>query len=71
MAKVLRHGRDRVTIDEEAAERAVMCEACGAAMTHHAEKAMAAATEDGAAPVVAVHACGGCGGVAVVWGRVA
>ena len=45
MSKVLRHGREHVTIDEEATEaaKAVPCPACGTPMTHHADKVVPAA----------------------------
>jgi NAD(P)H-dependent FMN reductase len=68
MAKVLREGREQVTIDEEAATLAtpVSCPACGAAMTHHADKAMMGEVNDatGTVPVAAIHACPACGMVA-------
>src|SRR6266704_1043141 len=42
MAKTLRHGREQITIDEEAAEAvpppAVTCPVCGATMNHHGDK---------------------------------
>ena len=45
MSKVLRYGREHVTIDEEAAEtaKAVPCPTCGDPMTHHADKVVPAA----------------------------
>ncbi len=64
MSKVLRDGREAVTIDEEAAESAppVTCPACGERMTHHADKAVpAAAAADAEIVMVAAHACPGCG----------
>lgn len=61
MAKVLRYGREQVTIDEEAAAR-MMCPQCGTPMTHHADKAVPAArTGDAEMMVAAVRACSGCG----------
>lgn len=57
MAKVLRQGREQVTIDEEAAAR-VVCAACGGKMAHHADKLQVGA--DGEA-LIAVHQCPGCG----------
>jgi NAD(P)H-dependent FMN reductase len=61
MAKVLRHGREAVTIDEEAAER-IPCEMCGAMMNRHAEKLMMAdAPEDAPSPIASMHACPACG----------
>jgi NAD(P)H-dependent FMN reductase len=61
MAKVLRHGREHVTVDEEAAERPVTCPVCGTAMTHHADKEVASvpALED--VTVLAAHTCANCG----------
>jgi NAD(P)H-dependent FMN reductase len=64
MSKVLRHGREQVTIDEEAAEAAkpVPCPACGTPMTHHADKAVpAAATSESEVMIAAARACSGCG----------
>ena len=64
MSKVLRHGREHVTIDEEAVEVAkpVPCSYCGEAMTHHADKAIAAAaTGEDEVAIAAALACGGCG----------
>ncbi|MDH4063627.1 MAG: NAD(P)H-dependent oxidoreductase [Acidobacteriota bacterium] len=65
MSKVLRTGREQVTIDEEAVEapEAVLCPTCGTPMTHHADKAQPAATSDEAeVAMAAAHACAGCGG---------
>jgi len=64
MAKVLRHGREQVTIDEEAAEAAkpVTCPNCGSTMTHHADKVVpAAASSEGDVAIAAALACPGCG----------
>jgi NAD(P)H-dependent FMN reductase len=64
MSKVLRHGRERVTIDEEAAEATthVPCPNCGETMTHHADKAIAAAAASESDAVIAsALACSGCG----------
>ena len=64
MSKVLRHGREQVTIDEEAAEavKPVPCPNCGATMTHHADKVVpAAATSEGDVAIAAALACAGCG----------
>jgi NAD(P)H-dependent FMN reductase len=64
MSKVLRHGRERVTIDDEAAEAAtpVPCPNCGETMTHHADKALAvAAASESDAVLAAALACSGCG----------
>ncbi len=65
MAKVLRYGREQVTIDEEAADIAasrVTCSVCGAAMNHHGDKlVMADAADDAPNPLAALHACPACG----------
>jgi NAD(P)H-dependent FMN reductase len=62
MSKVLRQGRERVTIDEEAAEAAKPCPNCGEMMTHHADKVIAAAaTSEDEVAIAAALACGGCG----------
>ena len=65
MSKILRNGREQVTIDDEAAEvpAPVPYPACGAEMTHHADKAMnEPADASGVALVAAIHACADCGG---------
>src|SRR5213593_3297349 len=64
MSKVLRYGREQVTIDEEASEIAkpVPCPACGTPMTHHADKVIpAAATSESEVVIAAARACSGCG----------
>jgi NAD(P)H-dependent FMN reductase len=63
MAKVLRYGREQVTIDDEAAEAAtpVPCPNCGGPMTHHADKVIAAASSDAEVVMAAARACGACG----------
>ena len=64
MSKVLRYGREQVTIDDEAAEAVptVSCPHCGAPMTHHADKVIpAGAPQEGEVMVAAARACGGCG----------
>ena len=64
MSKVLRYGREQITIDEEAAEAAkpVPCPNCGTPMTHHADKVIpAAATSEAPVVMAAVRTCGGCG----------
>jgi NAD(P)H-dependent FMN reductase len=66
MSKVLRYGREQVTVDEEAAERpaSLVCEMCGGAMTHHADKEIVeGAPESG---MIAAHACGNCGAQAAI-----
>jgi NAD(P)H-dependent FMN reductase len=66
MAKVLRYGREQVTIDEEAA---VQCEMCGAMMNHHGDKPMMADTPDDApSPMASMHACPACGNQTAVIG---
>lgn len=60
MSKVLRHGREQVTIDEEAAER-IPCEKCATPTTHHADKMVPAAGVDDGDAMAAVRACSGCG----------
>jgi NAD(P)H-dependent FMN reductase/ribosomal protein S27AE len=64
MSKVLRQGREQVTIDEEAAEapKAVPCPKCGTPMTHHADKVVpAAAGSEGDVVIAAARACSSCG----------
>src|SRR5438876_5882727 len=64
MSKVLRYGREQVTIDEEAAEaaKALPCPQCGTPMTHHADKVVpAAASSEGEVVMAAARACSGCG----------
>ena len=63
MTKVLRHGREQVTVDDEAAERppALRCPACGMAMTHHADKEVASVPAVEGATVLSAHTCANCG----------
>jgi len=63
MSKTLREGREHITIDDEAAEKQVseICPMCGDGMTHHADKIVPAATNEGEVAVAAAHACSGCG----------
>jgi NAD(P)H-dependent FMN reductase len=64
MAKTLRHGREQITIDEEAAaaSKPVRCPECGGPMTHHADKEVpAAATSEDEVVVATVHTCVECG----------
>ena len=72
MAKVLRYGREQVTIDEEAAEiaaAAVTCGMCGATMNHHGDKPIMADTPDDApSPMASLHACPACGNQTVTIG---
>jgi NAD(P)H-dependent FMN reductase/ribosomal protein S27AE len=61
MSKVLRYGREHVSIDQEAAE-IVLCPQCGMAMTHHADKVIpAAASGDAELVMAAARACPSCG----------
>src|SRR5262245_18167150 len=63
MAKVLRYGREQVTVDDEAGEhrRAVTCPACGMAMTHHADKEVASVPALEGATVLSANTCANCG----------
>jgi NAD(P)H-dependent FMN reductase len=64
MSKTLRHGREHVTIDEEAAEavKPAPCPGCGETMTHHADKVIAAAaTGENDVTIAVALACGACG----------
>ena len=63
MAKVLRHGREHVTVEEEAAERppAVTCPMCETAMTHHADKEVSSVPAVEGAAVLSAHTCSNCG----------
>jgi NAD(P)H-dependent FMN reductase len=65
MAKTLREGRERVTIDEEASEveaPGLRCPECGGIMNHHADKAVATESDGaGATTAISMHACGSCG----------
>ena len=63
MAKVLRYGREQVTVDEETAERPapVTCPRCGAPMTHHADKEVASVPPVEGVTVLAAHTCANCG----------
>ena len=63
MTRVLRHGREQVTVDDEAAERppAVRCPVCGMAMTHHADKEVASVPAVEGATVLSAHTCANCG----------
>jgi len=61
MTKVLRHGREHVDVDEEAAQRPVKCPNCGTVMTHHADKEVSSVPPLEEVTVVAAHTCSNCG----------
>ena len=65
MAKCLRHGREQITIDEEATEvtESMACPACGDPMNHHADKSLPDSLAEGSVspPVHAILACAACG----------
>jgi len=61
MTKVLRHGREHVDVDEEAAQRPVKCPNCGTVMTHHADKGVSSVPPLEEVTVVAAHTCSNCG----------
>lgn len=63
MTKVLRYGREHVTVDEEAAERpsAIRCQMCGTAMTHHGDKEVTSVPAVEGATVLSAHSCPNCG----------
>lgn len=68
MSKVLRYGREHVSIDEEAAE-VVRCSECDAVMTRHGDKVVAAATgADGELMMASARTCPGCGAEGVSLG---
>jgi NAD(P)H-dependent FMN reductase len=63
MSKVLRQGREEITIDDEAVEasKAVPCPNCGTTMTHHADKVVPGGIGDSMVVIAAARACSGCG----------
>jgi NAD(P)H-dependent FMN reductase len=61
MTKVLRYGREHVTVEEEAAVRPVACPVCGTVMTHHADKEVASVPPLEDVTVLAAHTCANCG----------
>jgi NAD(P)H-dependent FMN reductase len=62
MTKVLKYGREHVTVDEEIAERPVVrCPRCGAAMTHHADKEVTSVPAVEGATILAALTCPACG----------
>jgi NAD(P)H-dependent FMN reductase len=63
MAKVLRHGRDHVTVDDETAEPSpgVTCQTCGMTMNHHADKEVSLVPALEEVTVLAAHHCANCG----------
>jgi NAD(P)H-dependent FMN reductase len=71
MAKVLRYGREQVSIDDEAADRPapLPCPMCGMTMTHHADKELPSVPRpEGAMALAAAHACANCGAEQAVMG---
>jgi len=60
MAKVLRYGREHISVEEDAAEP-VTCPKCGMPMTHHADKEVSSVPPLEEVTVVAAHACSNCG----------
>jgi NAD(P)H-dependent FMN reductase len=67
MARVLRYGRDNVSISDPSATGTMVCSACGTAMNQHAQK-VDFASHTGADPVFygtvqEVHQCAACGNV--------
>lgn len=65
MAKCLRHGREQITIDEEAAyvTESTPCPTCGDPMNHHADKSLpdSAPADSVTLSAHAILACAGCG----------
>jgi NAD(P)H-dependent FMN reductase len=65
MAKCLRHGREQLTVDEEAAyvTESMPCPTCGAPMNHHADKALPESSPEDSATLSphAILACPTCG----------
>jgi NAD(P)H-dependent FMN reductase len=64
MSKVLRYGREHVTIEDEATEvpKVMPCPNCGAPMTHHADKTVpAAANSETDVVIAAARSCSACG----------
>jgi NAD(P)H-dependent FMN reductase len=65
MAKCLRHGREQITVDDEAAcvTESMPCPSCGDPMNHHADKALPESSPEGGAmpPTHAILACAACG----------
>jgi NAD(P)H-dependent FMN reductase len=70
MAKCLRHGREQITIEEEAANvtESVACRSCGEPMNHHADKSLPDnSPEDSVKQSThAILACASCGVVAAM-----
>jgi hypothetical protein len=71
MAKTLRHGREQITIDDEAAEAAAApaCPECSEPMNHHADKTILDGMTETAGTNMtthALHACRACGLAAAV-----
>lgn len=65
MAKCLRHGREQITIDEEAADvtESTPCPTCGDPMNHHADKSLpdSSPADSVTLSTHAILACAGCG----------
>jgi NAD(P)H-dependent FMN reductase len=65
MAKCLRHGREQITIEEEAAyvTESMPCPACGDPMNHHADKTLpdSSPADTATPPTHAILGCAGCG----------
>ncbi len=68
MATALRWGRRHVGVEDEAGAEPLACEACGAAMNHHANKPVDPRSPEQAAAglvTLAAHSCPACGQSAV------
>ena len=69
MARVLRHGRDSVSMTDASATRPMVCTSCGATMNQHAEKVDSSSSSGTSADpaffgtVQEIHECPGCGNV--------
>jgi NAD(P)H-dependent FMN reductase len=62
MSKVLREGREHVSVDEEAVELPEPCPLCGGSMTHHADKLVSTPeAAEGQAVMMSTHTCAECG----------
>ena len=68
MARVLRYGRDSVSMSDATASNPMLCTACGTPMNQHAEKVDFSSSTTMSDPVFygtvkEVHQCAGCGNV--------